>query len=431
MTFSIDGQSASIFRLDSFYNEPILESDILTPGDSGAPGPNTPSYPPRLTFPPGMFIRNPPCATCPNPGLDIEGKPSSFAFLELDALSYGKDPLDTPFPKSVQPHYVFSVDEFAVGLPGTDLRREGALGTQEASADTFITPPKPVLPVSNTPGSNYFFTDGNGEPNVNDMPGVGLIEPNPPSLGTGFGLDEGDNLDALDFDTSILDQQGPVYFSLDSAFDDPLEDGGLGVPNYGSAAANGYVGGDVIVGYPSAFPGGPHALYAAAGILGLDQNGDDTDDLDALKLHENGVEGYQPSEIPFDWLTGVTDMLLFSVRRNSDIIGTLDSIFGIPIEEGDVLTTPCPADGILPSGLVCAGGGAPGIFTAAEWLGLATVRSGNGQSWGVANPQWDGEDLWADDLDALDQKVPAPATLALLGMGIAAFGALRRRRFAR
>jgi hypothetical protein len=431
MTFSIDAQGPTVLKADSFYGIPIFESDILTPEDSakpnsGAPGPNTPSYPPRLTTPPGEFITNPPVGSQP-PGFDLLAGP--FSLIELDALSYGRDPIDHPYPRTDQPYYIFSVDELAIGLPGTALRAEGALGAQEASADTFITAPKRALPVGPVPGTNYFFTDGDGVANVNPMPGVGLLEPNPPTIGDPS--DPGDNLDAVDFDTRPSDQNGPVYFSLDSAFTDPLESAGGAIPpNYGSAAANGFVGGDVLVGYPMPAPGGPVSVYAPAAALGLDLAGPDTDDLDALKLWENGIVGYQESVIPFDWLTGMTDMLLFSVRRNSDVIGSLDSIFGIPIEEGDVLTTPCPTGSALPNGIVCVGGGNPGIFTAAEWLGLATVRSGTGMSWGVPNPQWGGADLWADDLDALDEKVPVPATLALLGLGLAGLGTARRRRSA-
>jgi hypothetical protein len=46
------------------------------------------------------------------------------------------------------------------------------------------------------------------------------------------------------------------------------------------------------------------------------------------------------------------------------VIGTLDSDFGDPIEEGDILTTP------LASGL------RPRIFIAAEAMDLSTFRSG-------------------------------------------------------
>jgi hypothetical protein len=75
---------------------------------------------------------------------------------------------------------------------------------------------------------------------------------------------------------------------------------------------------------------------------------------------------------------GATDMLLFSVRRGSAIIGTPDSIFGLPISEGDILTTP----------LAGSGNPFPGIYIAAENLGLGTSRT----TPGVVN----------DDLDALD-----------------------------
>jgi hypothetical protein len=114
-------------------------------------------------------------------------------------------------------------------------------------------------------------------------------------------------------------------------------------------------------------------LYAAANQLGLNLTGA-LDDLDALALHENGVPGYQPSIFPNDWLGGATDMLLFSVRRGSSLIGQLDSLFGLPIAEGDILTTPF------------GGFGFPAIYIAAENLGLVARI--------VGAPN--------DDLDALD-----------------------------
>ncbi|MEZ5975726.1 MAG: hypothetical protein R3E96_13060 [Planctomycetota bacterium] len=64
-------------------------------------------------------------------------------------------------------------------------------------------------------------------------------------------------------------------------------------------------------------------------------------------------------------------MLLFSVRRGSWVIGQPDSIFGIPIEEGDILTTPLPTamGGVSPF---------PGIFIAPRtsvWPPCAPARS--------------------------------------------------------
>jgi hypothetical protein len=446
MTFSTDvqGPTAGTTQLDAFYAAPIYGTDVLTPKLPGAPGPNPPGSTPN----PGMFIENPVIRPdSPAPGLAIgravyAGLDQTNGWGELDALSYGRDPLDTPNPPRDW-YYAFSVDEFAIGRPDTDVRREGALGAGEAAADTFVTR-KPALPAPPAIGTNAYFTDGDNEA-PSGAPGVGLIEPNAPSVGSGGAtgqIDAGDNLDAVDFGAVLADRLGPLYFSLDSAFSDPLEvpgsAGGGSMPNYGTAAINGYVGGDVLVGVPTTTtttaPGGTFSRYAEANQLGLDLIGSaDSDDLDALKLHENGQAGYQPSQVPFDWLTGDTDMLLFSVRRGSALIGLLDSIFGLPIEEGDVLTTPCATGVSIPgTAITCVGEDTavgvtlPGIFTAAEQLGLATVRSGVFATYGVTNLAY-GADKWADDLDALDQVVPAPGTLALLALGLSGAFVARRR----
>jgi hypothetical protein len=449
MTFSVDIQGPTVGAgvPDSFFGAPIFGTDILTPFPPGPPGPNPPAAGPLP--PPGIFIANPPrFPALQTPGLAIGSHPFPAVkpgWGELDALSYGRDPLDEPAGtcnNGKECFHVFSVDEFAIGLPGSAVRAEGALGNQQAAADIFVKK-KMELPTPPILDGNDPFTDGDGI-SPSGAPGVGLIEPNTPTFS--FGFNDGDNLDAVDFDTRLSDRSGPVYFSLDSAFFDDLELGAgpvvpiLPLPNYGTAVANGFVGGDVLVGTPTAPPvGGPISVYAPAPLLGLDIFGPDSDDLDALKLAENSDALYQPSIVPFDWLTGDTDMLLFSVRRGSAIIGLLDSIFGIPIEEGDILTTPCPAGSVIPgSGIVCAGGALPGIFTAAEALGLATVRSGTAAQYfdlsgaGLINPAY-GMNAWADDLDAYDQKVPEPGTLALLisGFGGLASAGIRRRRKAR
>ena len=431
VTFSIDFQGPTIGVPDSFSGIPIDEGSILTPFPPGPPGPN-PAAPGPLP-PPGMMVHSmlPPA---PVTGRDLGIAPTALGYVELDALSYGNDPLDVPFPDPNNPVYhVFSVDEFAIGLPGSAVRTEGALGNMEASADTFFKV-KTELPTPPIFDGNAPYTDGDGLA-PSGAPGVGLIDPNPPTVFSYLpsagpapdARDPGDNLDALDLETTFAEvATGPIYFSLDSAFVDPLE-ALIPGPNTGTAVANGFVGGDVFVNTLAAGTG----LYAPAPVLGLDLFGTDTDDLDALKLAENSDGIYQASIVPFDWLTGATDMLLYSVRRNSATIGSLDSIFGIPIEEGDILTTPCPAGSVLPTGVVCAGGPTPGIFTAAEWLGLATVRSGTATSYGTINPQW-GVDLWADDLDAYDQiQVPEPGTLALVLLGLAGFMAKSRRRIFR
>jgi hypothetical protein len=78
----------------------------------------------------------------------------------------------------------------------------------------------------------------------------------------------------------------------------------------------------------------------------------------------NGNGVYDAPSGPYSWVAGGSDMVIFSVRRGSAIIGMTDSILGLPIEEGDLLIPPGPTS-IM-----------PGIFIPAEVLGLATLRMG-------------------------------------------------------
>ena len=83
------------------------------------------------------------------------------------------------------------------------------------------------------------------------------------------------------------------------------------------------------------------------------------DDLDALILWENGDGVFQVPTDPYSWLgPQPTDMLLFSIRRESPLTGTLDPLgSALTIEEGDIL-------------LPLSWSPTPGIFIAAEKLGL-------------------------------------------------------------
>jgi hypothetical protein len=364
----------------------VVSGDILTP------------VPPGVVPPPAVVIPFGPAGLgiVPAPVL-IPGFP---LVAEVDALSYGTDfvirqQAMTPLV------WTFSVDEFAVGLPGVpfpSVTTEGVLGALEASADVFFSPAPPV-PAMPAFGFNIGLFDGNGGFTPFAGPGLNLIDPNPPT--PGIPLDLGDNLDALDVDSPPM---FPVYFSMDSAFLDPIE----GIPvNSGTAAANGVAGGDVVV---TVAPGGPPLLYAPALALGLDLFGPGTDDLDALVLAENGIPGYQPTMGPFSWAAG-TDMLLYSVRRGSGLIGVLDAIFGVPIAEGDIL---------VPMGPFAI----PGIFTPAELLGLATIRSGTAGLWPTVGGALA---LFNDDLDALD-LVPEPGLLTMLIGGALLMYRERRRR---
>jgi hypothetical protein len=369
VTYSIDFHGPTIAIPDSFKAIPITESDILVaPGGTPVLGP--------FFVPPGATINGGgpgglglalylPCVGHP-PGLPCG--------VEVDALSYG---MDGPALPGLPPaSWWFSVDQFARGFVAPvspDVTSEGMLGAREAGADFFCEmvalPPGPLPP--GFLGPNRMAVDGNGFRSATYFaaPGLGLVEWNPPMLPP----DLGDNVDALDVDFPPVGMP-TTFFSLDSAFVDPW----TGVPNSASAFLHGFVGGDVL----TSLPGGPPALYAPAIVLGLDRvGGPDSDDLDALVLYENGMPGYQPSTYPYDWLSGATDFLLFSVRRGSIVIGAPDCFFGAPIQEGDVLTPPIPG-GISPF---------PGIFVPAEGLGLASARV-------MPIP-------FSDDLDGLDVKL--------------------------
>ncbi|MEL6611986.1 MAG: hypothetical protein AAFQ53_07815 [Bacteroidota bacterium] len=352
--FSIDWQSPSVGSVDP-NGFVITEGDILRPP--------TPDSLPSLTLPSGPEVvfehttaLGLPTGCAGHPG----GTP---CVVEVDAFSMGGDEYFLPnFP--LQPgRLCFSVDEWGLGNfanPAPSLDTE--YPAKDSSADTWINavtlPPVPIPPA---PGRHVALSDGDAAPSASGAlyPGVGLKEPNPDAPGP---MDNGDNLDALD-----VHEPSPVtvvgrYFSLDSGVFDPFE----GVPGSASAMFSGFVGGDVLTVGPLGSP----VMYAPAAVLGLDAFGTDTDDLDALILRENGFPGYQPSSAIFDWAggTAASDMLVFSVRRGSALIGAPDSIFGIPIEEGDLLVPPV-AGGVSPF---------PGILIAGENLGLATLRSGTG-----------------------------------------------------
>ena len=349
-TFSIDFQSLTIGTPDTWFGWDIAPDDILSPpvpvfGPVGSPAAG-PLPPPGMAY--GAAPLSPPTGL--GLGYAIPG--------ELDALSYGHDDYSGNLFPDI---WHFSVDRFAAGIPtmtSPDVFSEGVLGNCEAAADVF----KNWFPLS---WNNTAYTDGNGIAPSGAL-GVGLIEFGggiPPGPGM---LKNDDDLDALDIDTTPVDVSGnmPIYFSLDARFVDPLD----AIGNTGSAMANGFHGGDIMVSV-----GGGLNMYAGAWQLGLDINGHDTDDLDALILVEDGDGVYNPG----------ADFLAFSVRRGSAVIGMFDSLMGLPISEGDILAPPW------------GGAVAPGILVPAEWLGLATIRSMTVGPFG-----------FNDDLDALDVRTP-------------------------
>jgi PEP-CTERM motif len=364
-TFSIDVQSATSGGPgagagipDGWFGIPLDEGAIMTPMKPGPPGPNPPGFPALAPLPtPGLMVGPLSGAGGSVPG--GLGLTALFDAVELDALSYGHD---------LGIELMFSVDEWAAGdflaPPGPpNVFSEGPVsGANQAAADVFSylgpvmrTPP----PLPGTGLNNKLFIDGDGF-NPFGVPGLGLLEPMPPGCGLPC---NGDNLDALDINSRLVDVQGPIYFSLDSSYVDPVD----GFPmNTGTAAANLFSGADILISRAGGFP----TVYAQAAVLGLDLLGFDTDDLDALILIDDGDGQYDPA----------VDRILFSVRRGSAVIGSPDSMFGVPIEEGDVLSVPIPGAGPFPS-----------LYIAAEALGLATVRSNTNE----LTP-------FGDELDALD-----------------------------
>jgi hypothetical protein len=366
VSFSVDWQSPLVGQPDSQWGFPISEGDVLVP-QAGALA-FGPLANPNIAFSSGIVP----------PGLGLAGQIPCWGHLggtpctiEVDALSYGHEPLTGP-GAPMKYNLAFSVDRLAKGM---SIAIPPSVGTEamcgDAAADAFVDVNLGVGPLApwmaNVLG-NTRLIDGDGLVSCSGAlyKGVGLREP---SSAFPFLPNPGDNLDALAILNSSSFPATGVYFSLDAGFIDPM----TGLANTGSAAAHGFMPGDVLY---TATPGGAPVVFAPAAMLGLNMAGA-FDDLDALILHENGTGVFEPSQTPNDWMSGATDMLLFSVRRGSPVIGQPDSIFGLPIQEGDVLTTPHVGSPSL----------YPGIYVAAENLGLGSARIVG---------------MIPDDLDALD-----------------------------
>jgi hypothetical protein len=313
--------------------------------------------------------------------------------LEVDALSYGMD--GPALPAMAPGRWYFSVSRESAGIPTPIIPSVfSEAGFAEVASDVFVDLGLPGAPVPPFFGANVGVIDGNGlpGPSPSAYPGLGLIEPHAPCAP----INPGDNVDALDVDGPI----GPIaYFSLDAAGPDAC-----GIPRPGSGPANGFP--------PAAILGkvigavGPIFVFAAPPLLGLDLGGVGTDDLDALVLFNNAAPGFAPSPGPYVGYGGAFDMVMFSVSPTSLVVGALDSLQGIPIMPGDILIPPvAPAFG--GNGLPT-----PGIFIAAEAIGLTTVRSGF-----PASANLDGLDLGRFPLfdcngngieDAVDLALGAP-----------------------
>ncbi len=350
VTFSIDYQGVTLGTPATWGPGVIDEGDILTVAQPGPSGPN----------PPVVGPTNPPAVVLEPADLGITSS-GAMGLREVDALSFGKDRGGRLF---------FSVDEFAVGLPYSpppNVRSEGALPGrhEQAAADAYLFR-GPIAPTdtSFTPG-NRASIDGDGVA-PSGRPGLGLIEPCPPTL---YCLpDSGDNLDALALSTRPEDLQGYIYFSLDAAYVDWAE-AFSAPPNTGTAVANGVSAADILVRTPGS---SSFTVYTTAADLGL-QSLLEEDDVDAISVWDRGVRGeYEPG----------IDRILFSLRRGSASLGTPDCRLGWLITEADVLTPgPC-------------------ILIPGESLGLDTSR------WGIITPY-----QVPDDLDGMSRTFPHSAPI--------------------
>ena len=359
-TFSIDWQSASM-------GSPSSSGVPMTDGDLYHPSTTTLMPATGLAAAPTISLGH--AADLGLPGGCVGRGPGMPCAIEVDAFSRGIDHQFGPNLPIQRGDLLFSVDEFAAGRPGGPLPNvHSEFLAGDSSADTFgnlnVLSPGPLPPM---PGRNVGMVDGDGAFSASGFtyPSIGLKEPNLPAPGP---IDMGDNQDAMDIMEPGTTSGGAVYFSLDGG----MFDGREGIPNSNAAAANGVGAADIFV-----QSGAGMTLWAGAPSLGLDLVAPLTDDIDALILWENGNGVADVSPGPYGWQNG-KDMIIFSVRRGSAVIGRPDSQFGIPIEEGDLLIPPV-AGGASPF---------PAIFIPAEALGLLTVRT-HGVSLG-------------DDLDAAD-----------------------------
>jgi len=349
VTFSVDWQGPLMGVPNSTTGVPITEADLLF-----QPGNVFSSEPPGVRIVPSFLARYTLCLGHP-PGVSCG--------IEIDALSFGVDARLRAFA-GYDFDVLFSVDEHAVGastLFTPSVSSEAA--ANDAAADVFMRRLSGGGPFGPVTGWNLGVIDGNGRRGSSGAlyPGLGLFEPTrrDPTV-----PDLGDNLDGFDLGPPPL-AGARLYFSLDGGLPDVFEPS---VQAANSAALQpdptgvGFTGADILV----VDAQGIVLRYASGQQLGLGVSG--MNDIDALVVVENGVAGYQPSLAPYDWVPGggtpPRDLVLFSVRRGSPVIGQIDSLLGLPITEGDVLGAPL---GGSPSAR-------PIIFIAAEALGLRTQR---------------------------------------------------------
>jgi hypothetical protein len=354
LAFGVSWQSPLVAMPGGCPGFPITAGDILTTAPGGIPL-AVPAGPPCVLIAGGpspagpglgLFFTYPPAVGVP-PMLP-PGPP-----VEVDDFSFGNDVPLTPATVPGSATLLYSVDPWAIGIPGTAVAVAAlpAGPATDAACDVFNRPiltPTPICGVMPAPIMNLI--DGNGV-----FPGpifnIGLMEPSfaapvPPAP------DPGDNLDGLAYRIPFQPPGPPfspttVYFTLDNGPPftfDPIE----ATFGTGSAAANGpFTGSDVLI----SFGGTPPMVYAPFAALGLTP----ADDVSGLAVWDDGDGFYTPG---VDWIA-------FTLKRGSPTLGLPASgLCVLPITVGDVLVPPV------------APGLPPAIVITAESLGLQTMRSG-------------------------------------------------------
>ena len=259
---------------------------------------------------------------------------------ELDAVSTGDD--------AVQQNNIayFSVDRNSLGIPGPmaplDVNGQALLNQQ--AGDSFVT--IDAFGTATVPqglNAQLFNHSFFGE--------IPVINPFVDNTGN-----PQDSLDALTFQEFDLTgdqlQDRPVYFSL-----------AAGSPSLGAFSAA-----DILC---SPAGGGAPALFATAGQIGLDDQGDDLDALTLLDLDQNGI-------------ASLGDAALFSLAPGSVTLANLGA---------------SPADLFLTT------------FTGTNSLRYTAASLGL---------------LFDDNVDALEVEVPEPGTALVLTFGAVAL--IRRRK---
>lgn len=253
---AVPAESAITYALDPA--SPAIDGDI-TPDDV-------------LTLVPSVYL--------PGTALGLVDGFFLGVFDNLNALSYGRDPIEAPL--------FFSVDRVAVGLPGSDVHARAQPGVESAQGDVFVALP-PL-------GSNRLV-----------VPGSFL------GLTSGF---FGDDLDGLELDT----QPAPfVFFSVDIF------------------SVNGSHAGDILV----STGGGSFQVYADILQMGSLQ-GDDIDALVLMDVTPQPGGGVLP--IPNGVLDIGLDRALFSLSTFSPSAFTFtgnEYIPGVPghLSPADILYT--------------------------------------------------------------------------------------------